>query len=303
MSLVLAAAMFAAACTSEPSGDGPVATGASPGTGASPSATGPAPEPVQAEDFDPANFSDSATVDHRLFPLVPGTRYTYEGSVLEDGERVGRSIVITVTDLTKEIAGVQTAVSWDLDYDEGDLVEAELAFFAQDDEGNVWRIGEYPEEYDGGKFDKAPAWFHGLEGATAGIVIRASPQAGEPGYAQGFAPKPVGFDDRGRTYEVGASTCVPVDCYDDVVIIEEFEPSKPGAFQLKYYAPDVGNVRVGWRGRNEKERERMVLVRLERLTPEELLGVREQAFALERSGYRRSDVYAQTSPAVPLSFS
>jgi hypothetical protein len=254
---------------------------------------------VQAEDFDAANFSDPATVDHRFFPLVPGTRYTYEGSVLEDGERVGRKIVITVTDLTKEIAGVRTAVSWDLDYDEGELVEAELAFFAQDDEGNVWRVGEYPEEYDGGEFDKAPAWFHGQEGATAGIVIRADPQAGEPDYAQGFAPRPVGFDDRGRTYRTGVSTCVPVDCYDDVVIVEEFEPSKPGAFQLKFYAPDVGNVRVGWRGRNEEEQERLVLVQLEQLTPQELLQVRDEALALEDSGYRRSEVYAQTAPSVP----
>jgi hypothetical protein len=38
---------------------------------------------------------------------------------------------------------------------------------------------------------------------------------------------------------------VPIDCYDEVLVIEEFERNKPGAFQLKYYAPGVGDVRVG----------------------------------------------------------
>ena len=38
-------------------------------------------------------------------------------------------------------------------------------------------------------------------------------------------------------------------------MIEEFERPKPGAFQLKYYAPGVGKVRGGWRGAKEEERE------------------------------------------------
>jgi hypothetical protein len=39
---------------------------------------------------------------------------------------------------------------------------------------------------------------------------------------------------------VGQNTCVPVECYEDVLVIEEFERNKPGAYQLKYYAPGVG---------------------------------------------------------------
>jgi hypothetical protein len=38
---------------------------------------------------------------------------------------------------------------------------------------------------------------------------------------------------------------VPVNCYDVVVVIEDFERNKPGAYQLKYYAPCVGDVRAG----------------------------------------------------------
>jgi hypothetical protein len=51
---------------------------------------------------------------------------------------------------------------------------------------------------------------------------------------------------------------VPGNCYDDVLVIEEFERNKPGIFQLKYYAPGVGEVRAGWRrpGRTRSQMEK-----------------------------------------------
>src|SRR3712207_8751338 len=57
-----------------------------------------------------------------------------------------------------------------------------------------------------------------------------------------------------RVYKMNQQTCVPVDCYENVLVTEELNPSEPGAYQLKYYAPDVRNVRVGWRGEKEEER-------------------------------------------------
>ena len=94
----------------------------------------------------------------------------------------------TVTDLTKVVDGVRTLVIWERDFTAGQLSEPELAFFAQDNAGNVWLLGEYPEEYEDGKFDKAPAWISGQKGARAGITMPAEPRLGVPDYAQGFAP-------------------------------------------------------------------------------------------------------------------
>ena len=81
-------------------------------------------------------------------------------------------------------------VVWERDYTEDELVEAELAFFAQDNYGNVWHMGEYPEEYENGEFDKAPGWLAGSKGASAGIAMRAEPRLKTPSYAQGYAPPP-----------------------------------------------------------------------------------------------------------------
>ena len=92
--------------------------------------------------------------------------------------------------------------------------------------------------------------------------------------------------------KVGESTCVPVDCFDDVLVIDEFEPRKPGAHQLKHYARGVGNIRTGWRG-SDADHEVLVLAKLEHLGPEQLAAARRAALALED----RASVYGRTEPA------
>lgn len=249
-------------------------------------------------DLDAGRFDRSIQIDNAWMPLKPGTRFVYEGTTIEDdGTAVPHRVVINVTDLTKVIGGIRAVVTWDLDYSDGELVEAELAFFAQDSNGTVWRMGEYPEEYDGGKFVAAPAWIHGLDGASAGIMMQAQPQVGTPSYAEGWAPA-VDWTDRGQVDQVGQKTCVPASCYDDVLVIAETSAGEPGAHQLKYYARGVGNVRVGWRGAGEKTKETLELTRVEQLDAAALTEVRNRALEMEKNAYKRSKaVYAHTPPA------
>jgi hypothetical protein len=249
------------------------------------------------EAFDAASFRQSIPIVNEWMPLKPGTRYVFEGTTIEDdGTAVPHRIVINVTDLTKMIGGVRAAVTWDLDYSDGELVEAELAFFAQDTSGTVWRMGEYPEEYEEGKFVAAKPWIHGIEEARAGIMMQARPGLGTPSYAQGWGPA-VDWTDRGQVDQMGQKTCVPVRCYEDVLVIAETSQSEADAQQLKYYARGVGNIRVGWRGAGEKTKETLELVRIEQLSAAELSAVRDKALALERSAYQRSkSVYGRTTP-------
>jgi hypothetical protein len=129
----------------------------------------------------------------------------------------------------------------------------------------------------------------------------AEPRLDVPDYAQGFAPPPVDFTDRARVYKMGQHNCVPVECYEKVLVTEEFNPDEPGAFQLKYYAPGVGNVRVGWRGEKEEEKETLELVDYQHLSPEALAKVRREALEMDRRAYERSsEVYRDTPPAKPL---
>ncbi len=255
--------------------------------------------PTSGKQFDPNNFdNDSHIVDNPWFPMEPGRRYVWKGRAFtDDGERIGRKVVFTVTDLTKVIGGVRTIVGWDRDFNDGSMVESELIFHAEDKFGNVWHLGEYVEHWIDGELDGSRVWVVGdPKGAEAGIAMHAKPKVGSPSYSQGFSPPPWFWNDRGRVADI-VRTCVPVGCYDKTVVIEEFEPADPGAYQLKYYAPGVGGVRIGWRGPKEEEQEEMVLTTFRKLSPEEMAKVRAEVLAHEHRGY----AFGRTEPAVPLS--
>ena len=249
---------------------------------------------ISAEDFDPSLFDDrSATIDNEWLPLEPGTRFEYRGSTVEDGERVARRVLFTVTDLTKVIGGVRAFVGWERDWSAGKLIESELFFLAQDKDGNVWNLGEYAETWEDGELVGGQAWLVGhLEGARAGILMMAEPRLGTPAYSEGFAPAPFYWDDFGKVFKTGQKTCVPAGCFKDVLVIDEFEPSKPGAHQLKYYARGVGSVRVGWRG-SDPDREVLLLQEVRHLSSEAIAVARTRALELET----RANVYGLTPPA------
>ena len=115
-----------------------------------------------------------------------------------------------------------------------------------------------------------PPWIQRPKRCPCGDSHVGKPKVGSPDYAQGFAPPPVEFVDRAGVYKKGQKTCVPVKCYNDVLVIEEFEKGVPGVFHLKYYAPKVGLVKVGWRGANEVEKETLALVKRQHLSSKEL---------------------------------
>ncbi len=171
-----------------------------------------------AEDYERAQFDDPTHIDNKWLPLKPGTQFVIKGSSIRgDGkEREEHRIVETVTDLTKVVDGVQTLVMYDQDFHAGQLIEPEVRFHAQDNDGNVWHFGQYREEYEDGKLVEPLGWVPGQKGARAGISMPAEPRLGAPSYAQGYAPPPVNWDDRARVYKMGQKTCVPVDCYENV---------------------------------------------------------------------------------------
>ncbi len=93
---------------------------------------------------------------------------------------------------------------------------------------------------------------------------------------------------------MGQETCVPVDCFKDVLVNVEASLGEPGAFQLKYFAPGVGEIRVGWKG-TDATKEELQLVEYKQLSPQALADVRAKALEVEKHAYEVSDVYKQTS--------
>lgn len=251
------------------------------------------------ETLDLRKFSNPTVISNKWLPMKVGTRWIYEGTTVEDdGKVVPHRLEIAVTDLVKSIAGVCNVVSYDLDYSDGELAEAELALFAQDDDGNVWHFGQYPEEYEDEKFARAPVWIHGFEQARAGIMMKAEPRLGTPSYSQGWGPA-VDWTDRGIAHQMGLEISGPAGDFKDVLVIRETARSEVDAQQLKYYARGVGNIRVGWAGQGEKTKETLELTKVEQLSPKDMAEIRAKALELEASGYQKSkNVYALTKPAM-----
>jgi len=292
---LLAVALAATALSSAASGCGSDEPGPEPAARA---ASPPAKDALHT-DYDPIRFSDPTRIDNRWYPLAPGTQFVYEGRSDRGHGRLPHRVVFTVTDLVKVIDGVRTVVLWDQDINAGRLLEAELAFHAQDDDGNVWNMGEYPEEREDGRVAGAPdTWIAGVAGASAGVLMRANPRLGTSSYRQGLVPA-IEFGDQARVHATGRRDCVPLGCYDNVLVTDETNPYDPtDGHQRKYYARGIGNIRAAPAGGRESEV--LVLVAVRRLGREAMAKVRAEALKLDRRAYRvRGAVYAHTPPAEP----
>jgi hypothetical protein len=269
--------------------------GGKDGAARDPDVAAKAIEQATHRDFDARNFSDSTRIDNPWNPLVPGTQFIYEGESNRGEGRRPHRVIFTVTDLTKVINGVRTVVLWDRDINGGRLLEGELAFHAQDDDGNVWNMGEYPEEYEDGRVRAPDTWIAGLDGALGGIMMRSQPRVGTSSYRQGWAPD-IEFADVARVHQAGLRDCVPLRCFSNVLVTDETNPTEPDdGHQRKFYAQGIGNIRAAPAG--GKEKEVLVLTRVRRLGAADMAHARREAMKLDRRAYRvRKDLYGRTPP-------
>jgi hypothetical protein len=240
-------------------------------------------------------FTQPLVVNNPMFPLVAGTQFTYQGKIVAEGETKPHSVVFTVTDVSKMVDHVRTVVAWDQDFLQGKLQEQELAFFAQDDQGNVWNFGEYPEEYENGKFTGAPStWIRGSDDAYGGIHMLSRPVLGEQ-YQEGMV-RAIQFDDVSRVARTGQVTCVAAHCYRQVMLVDETSPNDPASgHQLKYYSPGTGLIQVGARGGDTQEF--LALAAVRHIGPAEMDKIRTEVLAMDQRAYKVSKVYGVTQPA------
>jgi hypothetical protein len=246
---------------------------------------------VTDKDFSAKRFSArSIDVDNAFLPLTPGAQFTLTGTTTGGKHEV----VFTVTDVTKWVNHVRTVVIWDRDFQDGELAEEELAFMAQDDQGNVWSMGEYPEEHEDGDVSAPSTWLAGHKGATAGVLMQAHPRTKTPAYIQGRAPD-IEFFDKAKVAQVNQKACVPVDCYSGVLVVDEWDPTAQpeDGHQFKYHAPGVGVVKIV--GKGGVEQETLTLTKLRTLNDDQMDAARERVFQLDRRAYKLAkDVYAKT---------
>lgn len=204
------------------------------------SAPTPAAAPVKPAGFDPASFGDPARGANPYLPLTPGTQSVREGSTRVGGRTVPHQVTTTVTDAYRTVDGVRTVLMLDQEVDGGQVTQVSLDYVAEDRTRNVWILGGYTEEYEGGRLVGAlDPFLQGTRGARAGILVQARPRARTPTYA--VAQPDAEEGDVAQVLKVGSRRCVPFDCFKDVLVVREGKVSAPDN-ELKYYARGVGQI-------------------------------------------------------------
>ncbi len=173
----------------------------------------------------PSRFSTA--IDNPYFPLPVGRTLVYRG--VEDGKKeLDR---MQVTRRTKNIAGITATVVSDNVYEPPPkLLEKTFDYYAQDDRGNVWYLGEDTREFlSGGKVDRSGSWLTGRDGAKPGLIMEADPRVPDSYRQECLSGE---AEDLGWVVGRGGP--------EHLLRTLEFSPLEPSIVERKVYRPRVG---------------------------------------------------------------
>jgi hypothetical protein len=212
-----------------PSASAPPSTTRSTGAGVIDPGDGGAYRPK----VDPAQFVEG--VDNRYFPLVPGSRWVYEGVVDGETER----IELEVTTERKMILGIPATGVRDTNFTDGELTATTMDWYAQDRSGNVWYLGEDTQNHENGRPAGTEGWEAGVEGAQPGIFMPGGPEVGAA-YRQAYRRGQV--EDAAEVLRVGVTHGIGLGSYQDVIVIRGWSRLDPEVIEEKSYAPGIGKI-------------------------------------------------------------
>jgi hypothetical protein len=188
-------------------------------------------------------FSNPAEVSNPLFPV------SRQASVLLLGRVDGKAFRTEVTLLPEtriiEWQGqrIETLVSQYVAFLDGRIHEVAYDFYAQDDRGSVWYLGEDVFNFeDGAIADTHGTWIAGKDGPAA-MIMPAEPQVGDvyrPENIPGFVFEEVTVKAVGRTLDG------PLGPVQGGLVIEELHMD--GSTEVKTFAPGYGEFLTGGGG-------------------------------------------------------
>ena len=195
------------------------------------------PQGSETVQLDPADFTTE--IDNRYWPMAPGTRWVYRETDAGGNEQ---RVVVTVTDETKEVMGIETRVVHDLVTEDGKPIEDTYDWYAQDADGNLWYFGEETKEFENGKVVSTEgSWEAGVDGAEPGVVVPGAAEVGMT-YRQEYLAGEA--EDAAAVLSLDEQVEAPQGSYRGVLMTKDFTPLHPEILEYKFYAQGVGPVVV-----------------------------------------------------------
>jgi hypothetical protein len=183
------------------------------------------------------NCTFSSTGENRFFILKPYYQQIYAGE--EDGVHVEN--IITVTNKTKMVDGIETRVIEERATEDGELVEISTNYFAFCEQTNsAFYFGEDVDMYEGGVIvSHEGSWLAGKDGAKAGLFMSGLVLLNSR-YQEETAPG-VALD-RAWILSMTEQVQTPAGDFNNVTKIREDNPVEQNSIEYKFHAPGVGMV-------------------------------------------------------------
>jgi hypothetical protein len=189
----------------------------------------------------------SPFVTNPFFPLSSLRSTVLEGEEEdpETGETIQIRVELRVLPETTTVAGVEVAVTEVKEYEDDELVEATLDYYAQDADGTVYYLGERVDMYEeSAVVGHEGTWLAGEGANQPGVYMPAHPEAGQV-FEQERAPGVA--EDRSTVLAVEQTIDTPAGQFSGCLHVEDFAPIEGGTGE-KYYCPGVGIAREAFDG-------------------------------------------------------
>ena len=161
--------------------------------------------------------------------------------IFENGDE---RLVITVTDQTKTVDGVECRIIEERETKGGKIVEVSRNYYAIGKKSNnVFYFGEDVDIYKDGKVaNHDGAWLSGVSGARFGMMMPGKVAVKDRFY-QEIAPK-IAMD-RCEIVSTSETVKTPAGEFKNCLKVEETTPLEPKTKEFKFYATGVGLVQDG----------------------------------------------------------
>jgi hypothetical protein len=204
--------------------------------------------------FNPSNFSQPLTINNTFFTLQPNTTQVFN-STSDSGCEVD---VMTITNDTRTLDGVTTRVVHDVVYSDHRCngtrtkIEDTQDYYAQDNAGDVWYLGEISNDCEGGSCTLSDgSWLAGQDilhigqNAQPGIQMLANPKLGaqyRQEFYRGHAEDQAIVTDTQLIVHLTFPNALPPKVFGGCIKTKEFTALEPDVVGFKYYCPKVGLV-------------------------------------------------------------
>ncbi len=185
-------------------------------------------------------FSHPRDITNPYWPLASLKQDVLEGTEAGKKTRVERT---AKPELHKTFKigdqDVEALVVEDRAYENGALSEVAVDYYAQDDNGTVYYLGEDVSEYQNGKvINHDGSWLLGKDTQVPGVILPANPKVGDK-----FRSEDVSTDigEKDEVVSVTETVTVPAGTFKNCVKVKE--DLADGTTEYKYYAKGVGVVR------------------------------------------------------------